>query len=132
MPETIPQIRPSFNRSLRLETRPELLSADTGALVQRELMDRRTGKQVTVPFSRGASSKPATISRNATPSSVPSSSARNWLLPLDHGIPFTSERNIVCTSEAYRHAIAAFLDLVPGQTRNRSIHYQVDEETVVF
>ena len=39
MPETIPQIRPSF-RSLRLETRPELLSADTGALVQRELMDR--------------------------------------------------------------------------------------------
>ena len=40
MPETIPQIRPSFNRSLSLETRPELLSADTGALVQRELMDR--------------------------------------------------------------------------------------------
>ena len=40
MPETIPLIRPSFNRSLRLETRPELLSADTGALVQRELMDR--------------------------------------------------------------------------------------------
>ena len=40
MPETIPKIRPSFNRSLRLETRPELLSADTGALVQRELMDR--------------------------------------------------------------------------------------------
>ena len=40
MPETIPQIRPSFNRSLRLETRPELLSADTGALVQRELMER--------------------------------------------------------------------------------------------
>ena len=37
MPETIPQIRPSFNRSLRL-ARPELLSADTGALVQRELM----------------------------------------------------------------------------------------------
>ena len=40
MPETIPQIRPSFNRSLRLETRPEWLSADTGALVQREMMDR--------------------------------------------------------------------------------------------
>ena len=36
----------------------------------------RTGKQVTVPFSRGATSKPATISRNATPSSVPSRSAR--------------------------------------------------------
>ena len=28
MPETIPQIRPSFNRSLRLETRPEWLSPD--------------------------------------------------------------------------------------------------------
>ena len=40
MPETIPQIRPSFNRSLRLETRPELLSADTGALVRREMMNR--------------------------------------------------------------------------------------------
>ena len=40
MPKTIPQIRPSFNRSLRLETRPELLSADTGAVVQREMMDR--------------------------------------------------------------------------------------------
>ena len=40
MPETIPQIRPSFNRSLSIETRPELLSADTGALAQREMMDR--------------------------------------------------------------------------------------------
>ena len=40
MPETLPQIRPSFNRSLRLATRPEWLSADTGALVQWELMDR--------------------------------------------------------------------------------------------
>ena len=40
MSETLPQIRPSFNRSLRLETRPEWLSADTGALVQREMMDR--------------------------------------------------------------------------------------------
>ena len=29
MPETIPQIRPSFNRSLRLETRPELCSVRT-------------------------------------------------------------------------------------------------------
>ena len=40
MSETLPQIRPSFNRSLRIETRPELLSAETGALVQREMMDR--------------------------------------------------------------------------------------------
>ena len=39
MPEIL-QIRPSFNRSLRLETRCEWLSADTGALVQREMMDR--------------------------------------------------------------------------------------------
>ncbi len=40
MPETIPQIRPSSNRSLRLQIRSEWLSADTGALVQREMMDR--------------------------------------------------------------------------------------------
>ena len=40
MLETLPQIRPSFNRSLRIETRPERLSADTGALAQREMMDR--------------------------------------------------------------------------------------------
>ena len=40
MPETLPQIRPSFNRSLSIETRPERLSADTGALAQREIMDR--------------------------------------------------------------------------------------------
>ena len=40
MSETISQIRPSFNRSLRLETHAELLSADTGAVVQREMMDR--------------------------------------------------------------------------------------------
>ena len=40
MPETLPQIRPSFNRSLRIETRPERLSADAGALAQREMMDR--------------------------------------------------------------------------------------------
>ena len=40
MSETLPQIRSSFNRSPRLETRPERLSADTGAVVQREMMDR--------------------------------------------------------------------------------------------
>ena len=59
MPETIPQIRPSFNRSLRLETRPELLSADTGALVQREadgsqrphrLVDRAVARSATPEF----------------------------------------------------------------------------------
>ena len=40
MTPTLPQIRPSFNRSLRLETRPELLSAETGALMQREMLER--------------------------------------------------------------------------------------------
>ena len=40
MPETLPQIRPSFNRSLRIEIRPERFSVDAGALVQREMMDR--------------------------------------------------------------------------------------------
>ena len=40
MLETLPQIRPSFNRSLRIETRPELLGAEAGALVQREMLDR--------------------------------------------------------------------------------------------
>ena len=40
MSGTIPQIRPSFNQSLSIETRPERLSADTGALAQREMMDR--------------------------------------------------------------------------------------------
>ena len=40
MSEILPQIRPSFNRSLRIQTRPERLSADTGALAQREMMDR--------------------------------------------------------------------------------------------
>ena len=40
MPEILPQMRPSFNRSLTIESRPERLSADTGALAQREIMDR--------------------------------------------------------------------------------------------
>ena len=39
MPETLPQIRPSFNRSLRIEMRSELLSAEAGTLVQ-EMLDR--------------------------------------------------------------------------------------------
>ena len=40
MSETLPQIRPSFNRSLHIETRCERLSADTGALAQREILER--------------------------------------------------------------------------------------------
>ena len=32
MGETIPPIRPSFNRSLCIEGRPERLTAETGAL----------------------------------------------------------------------------------------------------
>ena len=40
MPKTLSQIRPSFNHSLRLEPRCEPLSADTGALVQREILER--------------------------------------------------------------------------------------------
>ena len=40
MPETLPQIRPSFNGSLHIETRCEQLSADAGALVQREILER--------------------------------------------------------------------------------------------
>ena len=39
MPETLLKIRLRFNRVLRIETRPELLSAETGAQVQREMMD---------------------------------------------------------------------------------------------
>ena len=40
MPETLPQIQPSFNRSFRIETRPEQSSAETGALVQQEKLVR--------------------------------------------------------------------------------------------
>ena len=40
MPGTLSQIRPSFNRSLHIEPRCERLSADTGALVQREILER--------------------------------------------------------------------------------------------
>ena len=40
MGETVPLISPSFNASVSIETRREHLSADTGALVQRELMER--------------------------------------------------------------------------------------------
>ncbi len=42
MGETIPPIRPSFNRSVRIEGRPERLSAESGALLLREA-DQRLG-----------------------------------------------------------------------------------------
>ena len=38
--ETVALFSPSFNASVSIETRREHLSADTGALVQRELMER--------------------------------------------------------------------------------------------
>ena len=40
MPETLSQIQPSFNRSLGIEARSDQLSGDTGALVQREILER--------------------------------------------------------------------------------------------
>ena len=40
MPETLPQIRPSFNRSLSIKARSDRVSADTGALGQREILER--------------------------------------------------------------------------------------------
>ena len=40
MSGTLPQIRPSFNHSFNIETRCDRLSADTGALVQREILER--------------------------------------------------------------------------------------------
>ena len=33
-------IRPTFNRSIRVEARPERLSADAGVLMMREVMER--------------------------------------------------------------------------------------------
>ena len=40
MSETLQQIQPSFNRSLGIEARSDQLSGDTGALVQREILER--------------------------------------------------------------------------------------------
>ena len=40
MKGTIPLFSPSFNPAVSIETRPEHLSAETGALVQREIMER--------------------------------------------------------------------------------------------
>ena len=36
----IPLFSPSFNPAVSIEARPEHLSAETGALVQREIMER--------------------------------------------------------------------------------------------
>ncbi len=40
MGETLPLFGPQFNRSVRVECRPEHLTAESGALIQRELMER--------------------------------------------------------------------------------------------
>ncbi len=40
MKGTVPHLSPSFNPAVSSETRPEHLSAETGALVQREMMER--------------------------------------------------------------------------------------------
>ena len=42
MGESIPSIRPTFNRSIRIEGRPERLTAESGALLIREA-DNRLG-----------------------------------------------------------------------------------------
>jgi len=38
--EALPMLMPSFNRSLVIEARPERLSADGGAVLLRELLER--------------------------------------------------------------------------------------------
>ncbi len=40
MGETLSLFRSSFNKSLRIESRPERLTGETGAVVLREIMDR--------------------------------------------------------------------------------------------
>lgn len=40
MGETLPLFRPLFNQSVQVETRPEHLTAESGALIQREIMER--------------------------------------------------------------------------------------------
>ena len=37
---TLPLFHPSFNKSLSIESRPERLSNEAGAVILRELMDR--------------------------------------------------------------------------------------------
>ncbi len=40
MSETLSLFRSSFNKSLRIESRPERLTGEPGAIVLREIMDR--------------------------------------------------------------------------------------------
>ena len=40
MGETVPLLKPTFNRSIEIESRPDHLTADAGALIQREIMER--------------------------------------------------------------------------------------------
>ena len=40
MSEKVSFFEPSFNRAVKVESRPEKLSSDTGALLLREVMDR--------------------------------------------------------------------------------------------
>ena len=40
MGETLPLFRSSFNKSLRIESRPDRLTAEPGAIVLREIMQR--------------------------------------------------------------------------------------------
>jgi len=40
MGETLPLFTASFNRAVQIESRPEHLTGEAGALIQRELMDR--------------------------------------------------------------------------------------------
>ena len=40
MGETVPLLKPTFNRSVEIESRPDHLTADAGALIQREIMER--------------------------------------------------------------------------------------------
>jgi len=40
MGETLPLFKPMFNRSVQIESRPDHLTGDAGALIQREIMER--------------------------------------------------------------------------------------------
>lgn len=40
MGETLPLFKTSFNQSVQIESRPDHLTGDAGALVQREIMER--------------------------------------------------------------------------------------------
>ncbi len=40
MGETLPLFTPLFNKSVQIESRPEHLTGESGALIQREIMER--------------------------------------------------------------------------------------------